>query len=129
MGILALEKGLIDQDGLNEVLSALTDDGGPSLVDLLRSKSGLKPDQIDGLRKEAIRRIRARGGDVPDAPSAKPAAPSGEAPPAPKGIPEAPSDALPSEVQRATRDVNNVMGRFVRVQDLGRGNNSAVFKA
>ncbi|HUR39471.1 MAG TPA: serine/threonine-protein kinase, partial [Planctomycetota bacterium] len=128
MGILALEKGLIDQDGLNEVLSSLSDDGGPSLVDLLKTKSGLKPDQIDGLRKEAIRRIRARGGDVADAPSGKPAAPA-EAPPASKGIPEAPSDALPSEVQRATRDANNVMGRFVRVQDLGRGNNSAVFKA
>src|SRR3954466_14578533 len=107
MGILALEKGLIDQDGLNEVLSSLSDDGGPSLVDLLKTKSGLKPDQIDGLRKEAIRRIRARGGDVPDAPSGKPAAPAeapAGSPPASKGIPEAPSDALPAEVQRATRD-------------------------
>ena len=133
IGILALEKGLISQDGLNEVLSSLSDDGGPSLVELLKTKIGLKPDQVDSLRKEAIHRIRVRGGDVPDAPpdkaSAPTEAPAAERVPAAKGGDEAPSDALPSEVQRATRDVNNVMGRFVRVQDLGRGNNSSVFKA
>ena len=58
IGILALEKGLINQEALNDCLSALSDDGGHSLVDLLRDKNLLKADQIEGLRKEALKRIR-----------------------------------------------------------------------
>src|SRR5205085_11253777 len=132
IGILALEKGLISQDSLNECLSALSEVAGSSLLELLRGK--LKPDQIEGLRKEAIHRIRARGGDVPepgsasDSPSSQPReTPAAEPPPEPSTEHESP--ALPSEVQRATRDVNNVMGNFVRVQDVGRGSHSQVMKA
>jgi serine/threonine protein kinase len=130
IGILALEKGLISQDSLNECLSALSEVAGSSLLDLLKGK--LKPDQIEGLRKEALHRIRSRGGDVPEpgavaaeTPSSEPEAP--EAPPEP--APETESAALPAEVQRATRDVSNIFGQFVRVQDVGRGSHSQVMKA
>lgn len=129
IGILALEKGLISQDALNECLSALNEVAGSSLVDLLRGK--LKPDQIEGLRKEALHRIRARGGDVPE-PGSAPAAPSAHDEPVaetPEPAAEPDSASLPAEVQRATRDVNNVMGKFVRVQDVGRGSHSQVMKA
>ncbi|HZE97207.1 MAG TPA: hypothetical protein VE981_09280, partial [Planctomycetota bacterium] len=134
IGILALEKGLISQDSLNECLTALSDVAGSSLIDILRKKSLLKPDQIDSLRKEAIHRIRARGGDVPD-PTAEPApSPPNPATPVPASVVsgergESASASLPAEVQRATRDVANVLGKFVRVQDLGRGSHSAVMKA
>jgi tetratricopeptide (TPR) repeat protein len=131
IGILALEKGLISQEALNDCLSALSD-GGHSLVDLLKTKKLLKAEQIEGLRKEAIHRIRARGGDVPDAPSAdsEPAPAAEEA--APLSAREKsgpPSAALPAEVQRAAKDVANVMGKFVRIQDIGRGSRSVVMKA
>jgi len=132
IGILALEKGLISQDALNECLSALSEVAGSSLVDHLKGK--LKPDQIEGLRKEAIHRIRVRGGDVPDAPAeGRAQAPAADTP-APAAKPpmdsnESPSAALPAEVQRATRDVTNVLGKFVRVQDVGRGTSSSVMKA
>jgi serine/threonine protein kinase len=134
IGILALEKGLITQDALNECLSQLSEIAGSSLVDHLKGK--LKPEQIEGLRKEAIHRIRARGGDVSEGPAAdSPKAPRA-AEPAPTPVPEPPADsgetssaALPAEVMRATRDVNNVLGKFVRVQDIGRGSHSSVMKA
>src|SRR5205814_7230853 len=42
---------------------------------------------------------------------------------------EVDSAALPAEVARATRDVASVMGKFVRVQDIGRGTRSMVMKA
>jgi tetratricopeptide (TPR) repeat protein/tRNA A-37 threonylcarbamoyl transferase component Bud32 len=132
IGILALEKGLISQESLNDCLSSLSDDGGHSLVDLLRSKNLLKPDQIEGLRKEALKRIRSRGGDVPELPADEdPTAPTPPASePAPSGqTTEAASAALPAEVARATRDVANVIGKFVRVQDMGRGSRSNVMKA
>lgn len=131
IGILALEKGLISQEALNECLSALSEDGGASLIDLLRSKKLLKADQIDGLRKEALHRIRARGGDVPDAPDGGGVDPATPVPqPRSANAPtEIDSAALPAEVARATRDVSNVMGKFVRVQDVGRGTRSAVMKA
>src|SRR5262249_2840331 len=130
LGILALEKGLITQEALNDCLSALSD-GGSSLVDLLRSKKLLKAEQIEGLRKEAIHRIRARGGDVADAPAD---AAASSAPEETAGTPEpesgdAGSAALPAEVQRAAKDVANVLGKFVRIQDVGRGSRSAVMKA
>lgn len=137
IGILALEKGLITQDALNECLSQLSEIAGSSLVDHLKGK--LKPEQIEGLRKEAIHRIRARGGDVSDASEAdSPAAarrasePASRPPPAPEPAAdsgETSSAALPAEVMRATRDVNNVLGKFVRIQDVGRGSHSSVMKA
>ncbi|HEV3029226.1 MAG TPA: protein kinase, partial [Planctomycetota bacterium] len=62
-------------------------------------------------------------GDVrPDTPVPAAAPPSGEAA-------KPTSAVLPAEVLRATRDVNNVMGKFVRVQDVGRGSHSSVVKA
>jgi tetratricopeptide (TPR) repeat protein len=130
LGILALEKGLISQEALNDCLSALSD-GGASLVDLLRTKKLLKAEQIEGLRKEAIHRIRARGGDVPGAaPEPADASAAAETPePAAEEPEDAGSAALPAEVQRAAKDVANVMGKFVRVQDVGRGSRSAVMKA
>jgi len=133
IGILALEKGLISQDALNDCLSALSEPGSHSLVELLRNKKLLKAEQIEGLRKEALHRIRARGGDVPEQPREDPdetarAVFSDPTPPSGQTT-EAPSAALPAEVQRATRDVSNVMGKFVRVQDMGRGSRSAVMKA
>ncbi|MBI3854944.1 MAG: hypothetical protein HY293_04555, partial [Planctomycetes bacterium] len=123
---------LISQEALNDCLSALSD-GGNSLVDLLRSKNLLKSDQIDSLRKEALKRIRSRGGDVPQLPpeDAETAAAEAVAAPEPGSgqTTEAVSAALPAEVQRATRDVANVIGKFVRVQDVGRGSRSVVMKA
>jgi len=130
IGILALEKGLISQEALNECLSALSD-GSASLIDLLRSKKLLKADQIEGLRKEARHRMHGRGGEIPGAvaePSEAPA-PAEEPAPAAEEPQEHGSAALPAEVQRAAKDVANVMGKFVRIQDVGRGSRSAVMKA
>ncbi|HLY75155.1 MAG TPA: hypothetical protein VKU80_13625, partial [Planctomycetota bacterium] len=137
IGILALEKGLISQDALNECLSALSEVAGSSLLDLLKNK--LKPDQIEGLRKEAIHRIRARGGDISDPSPAQTPTEQAEAVSPATPVPaasarsgesgESASAVLPAEVLRATRDVNNVMGKFVRVQDIGRGSHSSVMKA
>ncbi len=130
IGILALEKGLISQEALNECLSALGD-GSASLIDLLRSKKLLKADQIEGLRKEARHRMHGRGGDVPGAPAeaAEPRSPAETREAAAPEPAEHGSAALPAEVQRAAKDVANVMGKFVRVQDVGRGSRSAVMKA
>ena len=129
IGILALEKGLISQEALNDCLSALSD-GDSSLVALLRSKNLLKPDVIEGLRKEALKRIRSRGSDVSDLPR-NDDAPAAEAPQAPSNGPisETAAAAMPAEVQRAAKDVVNVMGKFVRIQDVGRGSRSMVMKA
>jgi tetratricopeptide (TPR) repeat protein len=132
IGILALEKGLITQDALNECLSQLSEIAGSSLVQHLKGK--LKPEQIESLRKEAIGRIRARGGDVADAPPADSSpAPRASAVPETTPVPAAPEPggdaSLPAEVARATRDVGNVLGKFVRVQDIGRGSHSSVMKA
>lgn len=130
IGILALERGLISQESLNDCLSALSEDAGRSLVDLLRSKNLLKADQIEGLRKEALKRIRSRGGgDLPGLEEEPAPAAAREASGSSGQTTEAAASALPSEVQRATRDVSNVLGRFVRVQDLGRGSRSTVMKA
>jgi len=131
IGILALEKGLISQDALNDCLSALSD-GGKSLVDLLRTRNLLKSEQIEGLRKEALKRIRSRGGDVPEAPPDDGDTRAFEAnsgPPSTGQTTETAPATLPAEVARATRDVANVMGKFVRIQDVGRGSRSAVMKA
>ena len=129
IGILALEKGLISQEALNDCLSALSD-GDSSLVALLRSKNLLKPDVIEGLRKEALKRIRSRGSDVSDLPR-NDDAPAAEAPQAPSNGPisETAAAAMPAEVQRAAKDVANVLGKFVRIQDVGRGSRSMVMKA
>src|SRR6185503_16354855 len=93
----------------------------------------LKSDQIEGLRKEALKRIRSRGGDVPharadDGNDTDETAPM-TAPPRSGQTTETAPATLPAEVARATRDVANVMGKFVRVQDVGRGSRSAVMKA
>src|SRR5258708_4819264 len=112
--------------------------GGPgsSLVDHIKGK--LKPDQIEGLRKEAIHRIRVRGGDVPDAPaedrSPAPVAAVTPDAPVPGSRPsgesnESPSAALPAEVQRATRVGADGLGKIVRIQGVGRGHSSSVMKA
>ncbi|HVE40596.1 MAG TPA: protein kinase [Planctomycetota bacterium] len=130
IGILALEKGLISQESLNECLSALSD-GSASLIDILKSKKLLKADQIEGLRKEALHRMHGRGGDVPSTPHemAEPRSPVVRPEPAAAEPAEHGSAALPAEVQRAAKDVANVMGKFVRIQDVGRGSRSAVMKA
>jgi len=130
IGILALEKGLITQEALNDCLSVLSEVSGKSLVELLQGKKFLSAEQIDGLRREALNRIRSRGGDAPEAapedPSTAAAAP---VPTSPQVTTEVAAASMPAEVVRATRDVSNVMGKFVRVQDMGRGSHSAVMKA
>jgi tetratricopeptide (TPR) repeat protein len=120
VGILALEKGLVSQEALNDCLTALSDNGGRTLVELLREKSLLSPDQIDALRKEALKRIQDRQ------------AASG----VPEQVPQALFDqetgaisaAIPAEAARAAQDPHNLLGKFIRVQEVGKGRLSAVWK-
>jgi len=121
IGIIALEKGLVSQEKLNECLMELSEHGGRSLPDLFRERGLVSADQIDTLRKEAIRRIRARGGGT------APAIPA-----VPKSLAETPgavSTAIPAEAARAAQDTRNLFGKFIRVHEIGKGGLGTVYKA
>ncbi len=121
IGILALEKGLVSQELLNECLTALSDDGGRTLVDLLRDRARLSSDLLDTLRSEAMKRIHDR-----QSATAAPAAPP------PKDLFDesgAISAAIPAEAARAAQEPRNLMGKYIRVHEAGKGSLSTVWKA
>ncbi len=124
IGILALEKGMIVQEALNECLSMLAEESDRSLVELFREKELLTREQIDALRAEAARRIKDRSqnealaelGDVAATVDA-----------APEGGPV--SAAIPAEVARAAREPGSLFAKYIRVQEVGRGSTARVWKA
>jgi serine/threonine protein kinase len=120
LGIIALEKGLVSQEKLNECLTALSDEAARSLPELLRERGLLRPEQIDELRQEAARRIRGRQDESEPASAASPAAPQGTGPA---------SAAIPAEAARAMQDSRNLFGKFIRVHEIGKGGLGSVSKA
>jgi tetratricopeptide (TPR) repeat protein len=126
IGILALEKGLISQDALNDCLSTLSEDPGRSIVDLLTQKKLLSQEQVRGLRQEAHARIRARSGE-----------PSESGPAAPPELEEvvlkpqdaAPDPGMPPEAAQAAREPSNRIGGVVRVRQIGDGTHAVVYRA
>ncbi len=123
IGLLALEKGLVSQQVINECLTALSDGGAGSLADLLRQRDILSPGQIESLRAEALRRIRDRKEPAPAPPPA--AAPRQETRP----LPPPPAAELPRDVAVAAADLRNRFGRYVLVEEIGRGTSAQVWKA
>ncbi len=133
VGILALEKGLISQDALNDCLSQLSDHPHQSIVELLSSRKLLQPKQIEALLREAKQRIHSRSG------SSEPAEPRGpEAVPALEDVVlPAPAtvdlgvqpEAMPAEAARAAKEPTNRIGEYVRVQQIGSGTHAVVYKA
>ena len=132
VGLLALEKGLITQEALNDCLSALSQDGERTLVDLLKDRNLLKPAELETLKTEAVRRVQDRkdaaevhhpssgGPDTAVLPAQEPP-PQPEEPPLPEGV--------PPEAERAARDPENLIGKFIRTSELGKGGLGAAWKA
>jgi tetratricopeptide (TPR) repeat protein len=121
VGILALEKGLVSQELLNECLTALSDDGGRTLVDLLVERAKLSRENVEALRAEAKKRIQDRQSAVPES-----------APPPPAKLFDETgsiSTAIPAEAGRAAQEPRNLMGKYIRVQEAGKGTLSTVWKA
>ena len=54
IGIIALEKGLVSQDKLNECLTALSEEGAKSLPEMFLERKLLSADQVAGLRAEKV---------------------------------------------------------------------------
>jgi serine/threonine protein kinase len=123
VGILALEKGLIAQEALNDCLSALAEDEEASLLELFREKELLTREQIDGLRAEAARRMKDRSQNQALAELADATATFDE-----KGA-GPPSAAVPAEVARAAREDGSLFGKYIRVQEVGKGSTARVWKA
>jgi tetratricopeptide (TPR) repeat protein len=126
-GIMALEKGLIDQQVLDECLAALSS-GGKTLPDLIRQRGLLSEPQIEELRSEALRRVQSR--------QVLPSEAAVEAPPAagpgPAAVPAPPAvaaETLPPEVVAAMADSSRKFGQFFLVRPVGRGSASEVWKA
>ncbi len=131
IGILALERGLLAQEALNECLTQISENG-ISLLDLLRERKLLTPEQIDELRKLALKRMHGRGQD--EALTGASDAPTGDAPAPPPPAPSAPaisppSAAIPAEATRAAREPGNLFGKFIRVDQVGKGSLGQVYKA
>ncbi len=143
--MMALEKGLISQEALNECLSALSDEGGRTMMDLFRTKALLSEDQIVSLHQEAVRRVRGRQDPSAPPPADPSEAPTAQArtvavaPPAPKEEEDAivlqpdeappPPAAVPVEAVRAANDPFNNFGKFILVQQVGKGSLGSVWKA
>ena len=148
IGILALERGLIPQEALNDCLMQISENGA-SLVELMRDRKLLTAQQITELRAEALKRIHGRGPDEgmmkaaeppPPPPAPPPPPPVAAAPPPPpppddkaKAHPPAPSSppsaAVPAEAARAAKDPANLFGKFIRVDQVGKGSLGQVHKA
>jgi serine/threonine protein kinase len=126
IGIMALERGLIQQEALNECLTQVSENGR-SLLDLFREKKLLSAQQIDQLQTEASKRLRDRQRD--DALTALAAGPATDAP-APSGRDgDETVEVLPVEAAKAARDAANLFGKFIRVDAIGKGSLGQVFKA
>ncbi len=116
-GILALEKGLISQQALNECLAAITGGSTGSLPEIFRQKGLLTPEQIEELRSEARRQVMSRAtlpAVGPEESSPKPAEVRAEVPP---------------EVSAAKDKTGRLFGKFILVRPAGRGSASEVWKA
>jgi serine/threonine protein kinase len=120
IGILALEKGLVQQEALNECLT-LVSEGGRSLLDLFSERKLLSEDQIEQLRSEASKRLRDRHQDDALAAAAAPGQSD-------TSVREASVD-FPAEASQAARTVGNLFGKFIRVSSIGTGSLGEVFKA
>jgi serine/threonine protein kinase len=138
LGLIALEKGLLSQEALNECLTALSDDGGRTLVDLFRERALLSPQQIEALREEALQRIKARETAVlsPEQAAAVPIekitparAPQAVAASAANTPVGGISAAIPAEANRAFQDPKRHFGKYVRVEELGKVGTGRVWKA
>jgi serine/threonine protein kinase len=142
LGILALERGMIPQDSLNDCLTQVSEKG-TSLIDLLRSRKLLTAAQIDELLTEARRRVRGRGEEDAIATAAGRDADPSETrtlspPPRATAIvsdleptrpPPPISNAIPAEANRAAKDPANLFGKFIRVDLAGKGSLGQVYKA
>ena len=124
IGIIALERGLVSQDKLNECLTALSEDGR-SLPEMFRDRGLLTAEQIEFLRKEASQRIQSREGGG----SNRTTVPAVSSVGAEKAGATAVSTAIPAEAARAMQDPANLFGKYIRVHELGKGGLGTVSKA
>jgi serine/threonine protein kinase len=129
IGMLALERGLVSQEALNDCLTSLSEDGGRTLVDMLKERAHLSTEQVEALRAEAVRRVHGRQ-EVLSAPAPDAAVFTTDPEDAATIMVGSPiSAAIPSEATRAAQDARNLLGPFIRVHEIGRGNLGQVYKA
>ncbi|HYE99724.1 MAG TPA: protein kinase [Planctomycetota bacterium] len=122
IGILALERGLVPQEALNDCLTQVSENGR-SLVELFKEKNLLSLPQIEQLRAEAAKRLRDRHHDATLGSLAQEAA-------APPSEDDAETQSMfPAEVARAAREASNLFGKFIRTELLGKGTLGPVYKA
>src|SRR5262245_7488121 len=110
---MALERGMIQQEALNECLT-LVSENGRSLLELFRERKMLTAQQIDQLQSEASKRIRDRQQDQALAAAAR--APSTDDEPTQVATPSrgeaTAAGGLPAEAARAAREPGNLFGKF-----------------
>ena len=122
-GILALERGLVDQKVLDDCLAAVAGGSDLTLPEIFRQRRILSESEITGLMEEARRRVASRAVLPVVSPPPQPA-------PAPAaGGPEVGPAGIPPEVEALRGDPGRRFGIYILVRPVGRGSASEVWKA